>query len=429
MMHRVGYYGAVKRVDENGSEVTEGPGKYKRITRVHDQWTRMREDKLKSMRKALYYSYQAAICQPYNATNDAIIKTVTSIITTIEDDKEFTDNQITACEMLEKQYPDLAAVGMRRSPTYVAELDKIIKENEGSYFRCLINHDKLKVEYEDKILSIPFEENTVNIDPVIDNNDLVETGFHTGTVFKWIHGNKEDWVPDSYWIVYMQYSEETAYFRGEIRKADEEINIVVINDDGSETEKTYHGWMTGPNEDSIKWNVKKGVIWNDLNYTKTLYITKDKDTSAFFKRFDRVVINGQTWEVQAYNDNYGTSSSNPDSGIIRVALKETYTSTDQQIKEQEQQEEERKQNAAAAIIGPDVLAPYDTATYTVENAGAGSWSVSVPDGSKKSITDLISYTVSDKNELKIEVVYTKAYRIGFDIKYGDLSKHITIKSL
>jgi len=73
--------------------------------------------------------------------------------------------------------------------------------------------------------------------------------------------------------------------------------------------------------------VKKGVVWNDLYYSKILYITKDETTSAFFRRFDRVVINGQTWEVQGYNDNYGTSSKNAQGGMIRVALKETYTST------------------------------------------------------------------------------------------------------
>ena len=70
MRNRVGYYGEVKRVDESGTEVS-GKGKYKKVTRVHDQWTRMREDKLRGLRKALYYSYQAAICQPYSASDDA----------------------------------------------------------------------------------------------------------------------------------------------------------------------------------------------------------------------------------------------------------------------------------------------------------------------------------------------------------------------
>ena len=58
---------------------------------------RIREDKLRSLKRALYNSYQSAV---------------------IVFDKD--DRQL--------------------------------------HFRCLINHDKLKVDYEDKILSIPFRE-------------------------------------------------------------------------------------------------------------------------------------------------------------------------------------------------------------------------------------------------------------------------------
>lgn len=421
MRNRVGYYGEVKRVDESGTEVS-GKGKYKKVTRVHDQWTRMREDKLRGLRKALYYSYQAAVCQPYNASDDATIKAIVAIITSIQDKVELTENQITTLVALESQYEELAAAGAefgRTSTEYVAALNNVIADKEGNYFRCLINHDKLKVDYEDKIISIPFIENTVSIDPVQDNDDWVETNFHNGTVFKWIHGNKEEWVPDTYWIVYMQYSEETAYFRGEIRKADEEITIIVINDDGTESEKTYRGWMTGPNEETLMWNVKKGIVWNDMNYTKKLYITKDEDTLAYFKRFDRVIINGKSWEIQAYNDNYSSSASNPDSGIIRVALKETYTSTDQQIREMNAAD----QSTDSEITGPDVLAPYDEVKFSAKGAAAAEWEVNIADN------NIISYSIDDNNDLNIVVLTTKAYRKGFDIKYGDLKKHIIIKSL
>ena len=44
------------------------------------------------------------------------------------------------------------------------------------------------------------------------------------------------------------------------------------------------------------------------------------------------------------------------------------------------------------------------------------------------IGDYITYTI-DNNNLTINVVTTKAYRKGFNIKFGDLVKHITIKSL
>ena len=420
MRNRVGYYGEVKQVDESGTEVS-GKGKYVKVTPVHDQWTRMREDKLRGLRKALYYSYQAAVCQPYNANNDAIVKAIVAIITSIQDNIELTENQIITLIALEEQYPDLAAAEAefgRTSNEYVAALNNVIADKEGNYFRCLINHDKLKVDYEDKIISIPYIENTVSIDPVRDNDDWVETNFHNGTVFKWIHGNKEEWVPDTYWIVYMQYSEETAYFRGEIRKADEEITIIVVNDDGTETEKTYRGWMTGPNEETLMWNVKKGIVWNDMNYTKKLYITKDEDTLAYFQRFDRVLINGKSWEVQAYNDNYSSSASNPDAGIIRVALKETYTSTDQQIREMNAAD----QSTESMIVGPDVLAPYDEVQFSVKGAAAATWEVDITDN------NIISYSI-DNDVLNIVVLTTKAYRKGFDIKYGDLKKHIVIKSL
>lgn len=386
MRNRVGYFGEVKPVDIQGTD--DPNGDYKEVTNVHDQWTRMREDKLRSMRKALYHSYQAAVIQPY-----------------------------------------IAAEG---------------EEQTSPYFRCLINHDKLKVDYEDKILSIPFVENTVSIDPVRDNRDKAETNIHPGTVFKWVHGNKETWIPDSYWIVYLQHVEETAYFRGEIRKANDEIEITTIDEDGKEHTVVYRGWTSGPDETSIIWNVKKGVVWNDLNYTKTLFIPKDETTIAFFKRFDRVRINGQWWEVQAYNANYGTTYRTAGSigyheyGIIRVALKETYTDTDQQIKDMLQEIEDTKDTdiigtstseliQGQEILGAEYLSPYDVFVYRVPDGAVGAWDVQ-PVGDAR-LEDLLKYEILSDNSLQITILTTKAYKKGFYISYGDLKKHIYIKSL
>ena len=49
-----------------------------------DQWTRMREDKLRSLRKALYYSYQAAIVQKYNIAIDSKERQLVAIATKLE---------------------------------------------------------------------------------------------------------------------------------------------------------------------------------------------------------------------------------------------------------------------------------------------------------------------------------------------------------
>ena len=351
---------------------------------------RIREDKLRSMKRALYNSYQSAI---------------------IQFDKD--DRQL--------------------------------------HFRCLINHDKLKVDYEDKVLSIPFreipveyekedmelEEKIVDVgtsgrfldeagNPVIDEltgEEIYAYRVKPGDTFKWISGN-EGYMPDSYWIIFLQYSQETAYFRGQIRKADDIIQIVPIGEDGEAGEPVeYHGWTVGPNEEQDIWNVKKGVVWNDLYYHKLLYITKDETTEAFFKRFDRVVVNGQTWEVVGYNDNYGTSSKNVEGGMIRVALKETYTSTDEQIKQYQQEIEdiENKQQIkeqytgidVGQIVGPSVVQSYDVITYSVlglsnENTAVAAWEISQ--------TAPVRILKQTETQLKLEIGQISS-EVSFNMNY------------
>ena len=389
-----------------------------------DQWTRMRQDKLRGLMKSLLYSYQSAIVQEYNVTVENLITNIVSIISLLENNEELSDDQNAFLDDLKQEYTFLSTD--RSTTQYIYQLKNVAEliENSQPLFRCLINHDKLKVDYEDKIISIPFFE------PPIGKVDPIETNFHNGTVFKWVHGNKEEWTPDTYWIVYMQYSEQTAYFRAEIRKADQEIEIIVIDEQGNENSVTYRGWMTGPNETSIVWNTKKGVAWNDMNYTKLLYITKDENTLAFFERFDRVVINGKPWEVQAYNDSYG-NSADADSGIIRVALKETYTSTDQFIKQlaaaaasQTQDDEEVTQ---AEIFGPASAKPYDVITFTAKGfEEVYNWSVSDSTLAKiKSVSE-------DGITVKIEIITGTSNKEGFYINYGDsetTKKQVVIESL
>ena len=353
----------------------------KGLTGYMNPLVRIREDKLRSMKRALFNSYQSAVIQ------------------FDKDDREY-------------------------------------------HFRCLINHDKLKVDYEDKILSIPFKEIPVEYEgnktlplsekmvdtgtpgmfldqmgnPVLDqetNQPIIAYRVRPGDTFKWISGN-EGYMPDSYWIIFLQYSEETAYFRGEIRKADDIIEIIPIEEDGSEGDPLlYHGWTVGPNEDEQIWNVKKGVVWNDLYYTKLLYITKDEYTSAYFRRFDRVLINGQSWQIAGYNDNYGTSNKNSTGGLIRVALKETYTSTNQVIKSLNENEEEHD----LEIIGPATVQSYDVVTYYVPN-GTGLWDV--PTASPLKVLS------NENGKLKLQVLEVNT-SVSVTLTYGTQTIDITIK--
>lgn len=373
---RMSNWGIFQEKDYNTESESKVNVRGKELTGYADPLIRLREDKLRSMKRALHDSYQAAV------------------IRFDKDDRQF-------------------------------------------HFRCLINHDKLKVDYQDKILSIPFREVPVEYegDPDIkdkfvdtgtpgefydSNGNLVEdeNGNTTvyrvrpGDTFEWISGN-DGYMPNSYWIIYLQYSEETAYFRGQIRKADDEIEVIPIEEDGSEGDPIiYHGWTVGPNEQDAIWNVKKGVVWNDLYYSKLLYITKDETTTQFFNRFERVVINGQTWQVYGFNDNYGTSSKNSTGGLIRVALKQTYTSTNEMIEKMNDTDQEME----FEIVGPSVVQSYDVVKYHVPN-GIYEWELPAA----------APITVLDQSETTLKLrIKEVAKPVTFDLKYGNQELTITV---
>ena len=391
-----------------------------------DQWTRMRQDKLRGLKSALFASYQRAIVQKYDVKKDSLANSIISIITILQDKGQLSDSQKEILNTLEKEYNFLNTE--RDSLQYIDQLQDIVDSlvNSEPLFRCLINHDKLKVDYEDKIISIPFYQSPVG------SRQPIQTDFHNGTVFKWVHGNKEEWTPDTYWIVYMQYSQETAYFRAEIRKADEEIQIITIDEEGNENTIKYRGWMTGPNETTALWNTKKGVVWNDMNYTKLLYITKDEDTLAFFQRFDRIIINGKPWQVQAYNESYSTNKrGDAETGIIRVALKETYTSTPQFVKETIQDLDKQQADKQiydtthmqGYIDGPAEAAPYDRLTYIAKNLDPAEWSISNP-----ALAKIVSIS-QDGKTIQVDVITGFSNKEGFEISYGNLKLKVPIVSL
>ena len=91
------------------------------------QEERMNSDKLRSLRKALLYSYQAQ----------------TAILT---DNREF---------------------------------------------RCLINHDKLKEDYDDKIISIPYRDICLNADKIGNktSDGMQDIGMKVGDTFTWKETN------------------------------------------------------------------------------------------------------------------------------------------------------------------------------------------------------------------------------------------------
>jgi hypothetical protein len=221
---------------------------------------------------------------------------------------------------------------------------------DGREFRCLINPDKLKMDYDNKILSIPYKDICLNSEFLGLPTHLAEepTNIKVGDVFTWKETN-------THWIVYMQFLEEDSYFRGEIRECD---GILTIGD------RDYYTYVRGPIETTIRWNLKSNISWNNLNYSAVCYLPADETTETL-KRFSIVKLNGQNYEVQVVNR--FTSG-----GILVVYLSEYYSNS---LEEEQKQKEEKEEIIISEIIGETVVKPYDIALYSV-GEGGGTWSVS-----------------------------------------------------
>ena len=89
---------------------------------------------------------------------------------------------------------------------------------DGREFKCLINPDKLKPEYDNKIISIPFEDYCLNSN----DKERQVIGMKPGDSFIW---KSRTGHADTKWLVYLQHIEEDSYFRAEIRKCDYEFEI------------------------------------------------------------------------------------------------------------------------------------------------------------------------------------------------------------
>ncbi len=224
----------------------------------------------------------------------------------------------------------------------------------GHEFKCLINPDKLKEDYDHKILSIPYDA------PCLDDPSLgeIKTEVAAGDIIQWKQNG-------TYWLVYLQRLQELAYFRADLKRCKYEVDV------NGETYRIATQFVTPP---EATWETKEGIHWSNLNYTMYAYITKDDNTLDYFKRFAQIKINGQNWEVQAVD------RLNID-GVIMMALKEYWTNT---IAEEKALEEELNKeievpfdpDVTIYINGEKEVYPYDKITYTIENAAGGSWALS-----------------------------------------------------
>lgn len=273
----------------------------------------------------------------------------------------------------------LHSMQMALQNSYQAEW---ITLNDNQY-RCLINPDKLKEDYDQKVISIEHS-----------------AGMKEGDVFYWDR-------TDTHWLVYLQQHSESAYFRAQIRRCNYEIEV---------NNHKYWVYLRGPVETALVWRQKHNIEFNDLNYSLLIYVTKNEETLDFFKRFQILKIDGHRWRVAA-TDIFSQGS------IIEVYLEEFFDNSleDEQIKKEPIIFGEEE----PYIDGPQFVEPYQTEIkYSLVNNlnATGAFLVS----SKK-----VKIVNSDNNSCTINVISGKAGE--FKIIYReegkeDLELNVTIES-
>lgn len=262
---------------------------------------------------------------------------------------------------------------------------------EDTVYRALINPDKTKQNYDDKIISIDFDSN-----------------FKPGTIFNWLN-------TDTKWLIYLQDLTELAYFRGEIRKCRYEISWV----DSNGLKHTTYAAVRGPVETKINFIQKNGISIDEPNHTLNILLPKDEYSLEYFKRYSRFYISDSDicWRIEGFD-----SISMP--GIIEITAVEYFSNKDTDITEDgkllanaidlKEIEAEPQNN----IIGETFIKPKTKHTYEYIGPIDASWEFD----SKLPI----SYEIDGK---RITIKWENNYSGQFTINYGLSSKTIVVESL
>ena len=265
---------------------------------------------------------------------------------------------------------------------------------EADPVRALINPNKLKMDYDDKIISIRFEHE-----------------FRVGDVFEWCNTG-------TYWIVYLQDLEELAYFRGDIRKCSYEIEW---DDEAGKRQRTYIA-LRGPVETKIDYIQKHGISVDNPNYSLNILMPKTTANLKQFKRYKKFylqdLVEGEDkvcWRVEAI-DTFSTP------GIIEVTAVEYYANESEDDVENGKVGSLIKKpidpnigtESEFVIFGDTFIKPKKEYIYYIEDALYGQWYIS------NQKLPIVMREFEDENGRNcVSIKWDSTYSGQFDLWFGD----------
>ena len=269
-----------------------------------------------------------------------------------------------------------------------------IDSTSDEYVRALINSNKLKQDYDDKIISVGYEHH-----------------FECGDIFEW-KGT------ETYWLIYLQDLTELAYFRGDIRKCSHQINW----EDENGKHSTYAA-IRGPVETKINYIQKHGVSIDTPNYSLNILLPKTADTLSYFQRYNKFYLADDElkicWRIEAID-----WLSMP--GILEINAVEYYANEFEDdlnngtVGTLKTEPVNPNSNAVnTVIIGETFIKPKKYYEYEYVGNVKGKWSVNG------------NYPVElIQDNRKVKLRWLNTYSGQFDLTYGDcFKKTIVVQSL
>ena len=291
-------------------------------------------------------------------------------------------------------------------------LDRVIKYSyQGAFIQrigektkpapALINPNKLKQDYDDKILSIGFEYN-----------------FQPGDIFEWCQTG-------TYWLIYLQDLTELAYFRGDIRKCSYQI---VWIDEQNEEHKTYAA-IRGPVETKINYIQKHTISLDEPNYSLSILMPLTDESLNYFKRYNKFYLQNDDkkvcWRVEAVD-----WISTP--GILEITAVEYYANKSEDDIENglvgaliAKKIDPNEGDLTQIISGETFIKPKKEYSYICNKIiPDGKWSFD-----KNYPIEIVNITRNAKGKSVITIKWNSSYTGQFELSFGQFKKTIVVESL
>lgn len=282
--------------------------------------------------------------------------------------------------------------------SYQGAFVKNLKEEKPKAIRALINPDRVKQDYDDKIISVGYE-----------------FDYSPGDIFEWCNTN-------SYWLIYLQDKTELAYFRGEIRRC--KYNIKWEDADGAI--HSVYAAVRGPVETKINYIQKNGISVDTPNHSLNILMPKNDATIAYFTRYNKFYLNPTDsktaaicWRVEAFD----TVSME---GVLEITAVEYYSNT-------------FEDDIEKGVVGGLIIDPINPNSAEVETMIVGETFIKPKKTYEFSFNGtLIAEWIIDKkypvvwkqiDDYTIQLQWKTTYSGQFTIGYGDYTKTVVVESL